>query len=196
MKNQKKEDRRVIYTKKVIRDSFLQLLSEKPVEKISVTEICKNADINRGTFYAHYSDPYDLKLKLTHEIVGIITERTQELIDPESENRDPIQMLNILQQNRELCRIFAAPYGDFDTLVDIIDKQLVRYLDFLFDSTSGLSSDAISCLRLMSTAAVAALVKFWMDNDMRQEPEVILNMMSTFCRNGIHGYINGDVKLT
>lgn len=57
----KKEDRRVRYTKQAIRDGFLRLLAEKPIEKISVTEICREADINRGTFYAHYSDPYELK---------------------------------------------------------------------------------------------------------------------------------------
>ena len=56
----KKEDRRVRYTKQAIRDGFLRLLAEKPIEKISVTEICREADINRGTFYAHYSDPYVL----------------------------------------------------------------------------------------------------------------------------------------
>ena len=46
----KKEDRRVRYTKQAIRDGFLTLLSRKPIEKISVTEICREADINRGTF--------------------------------------------------------------------------------------------------------------------------------------------------
>ena len=52
MSSPKKTDRRVKYTKQAIRDSFLKLLSEKPIEKISVTEICREAEINRGTFYS------------------------------------------------------------------------------------------------------------------------------------------------
>ena len=60
MNAMKKEDRRVRYTKLAIRESFLALLSEKPIEKISVTEICKRADINRGTFYSHYDDIYSV----------------------------------------------------------------------------------------------------------------------------------------
>ena len=64
----KKEDRRVRYTKQAIRDGFLRLLAEKPIEKISVTEICREADINRGTFYAHYSDPYELKRSLEDQL--------------------------------------------------------------------------------------------------------------------------------
>ena len=46
------ENRKTQYTKSVIRESFLSLLREKPVEKITVTELCAKADINRSTFYA------------------------------------------------------------------------------------------------------------------------------------------------
>lgn len=49
-------DLRVRYTRMVIEDSFLKLLQEKPVSKITVTEICQQAHINRGTFYKHYPD--------------------------------------------------------------------------------------------------------------------------------------------
>ena len=58
------ESRKTQYTKSVIRESFLSLLQEKPVEKITVTQLCAKADINRSTFYAHYLDVYDLKEKL------------------------------------------------------------------------------------------------------------------------------------
>ena len=53
-------DRRVLYTKKMITDTFLQLLSYKDIKKITVREICKEADINRATFYRYYLDVYDL----------------------------------------------------------------------------------------------------------------------------------------
>ena len=59
MKNEK-GDRRVRYTKMVIRESFLDLLQTKDISQISIKEICEKADINRATFYSHYQDPYDL----------------------------------------------------------------------------------------------------------------------------------------
>ena len=188
MRSDKREDRRVIYTKKVIRDSFLQLLNEKPVEKISVTEICKNADINRGTFYAHYSDPYDLKLKLSQEIVGIISERTAEYVDPDAETRDPIKMMQVLQDNKELCKIFAAPHGDFGTLIDIIDQQMERHLDRLVAPLTELQGEHMSCLRMMSTAAIAAIVKYWMDNDLSMAPEEVMELMSKFIHSGLSAF--------
>ncbi len=54
------EDRRTKYTRKVIRDALMELLNTKPYSKISVTEICRLAEINRGTFYIHYYDVDDV----------------------------------------------------------------------------------------------------------------------------------------
>jgi len=49
-------NRRAQYTQQVIEDTVLQLLETKPVESISVTEVCQLADVNRTTFYRHYTD--------------------------------------------------------------------------------------------------------------------------------------------
>jgi AcrR family transcriptional regulator len=63
----KKIDRRTQFTQSVIKEAFIQLLQKMPVEKISVTEICKIAEINRGTFYIHYQDPYDVLKQIENE---------------------------------------------------------------------------------------------------------------------------------
>ena len=52
-------DRRIKYTKKIIKDCFFELLSEKDINKITVSELCNKADINRATFYRYYIDIYD-----------------------------------------------------------------------------------------------------------------------------------------
>ena len=54
----------------MIRSSFIELLREKPVAKISVTELCERAGINRATFYAHYADPSDLLRSIEDEILN------------------------------------------------------------------------------------------------------------------------------
>lgn len=55
-----KTDARLRYTQMMIRNSFKELLKEKPVARITVKEICERSEINRATFYHHYKDPYDL----------------------------------------------------------------------------------------------------------------------------------------
>ena len=48
-----KEDRRVRKTRSAIKSSFIELLNEKELEKITIQDIADRADINRGTFYLH-----------------------------------------------------------------------------------------------------------------------------------------------
>ena len=64
-----KTDARVRYTRRVIKESFLSLLSEKPVNKITVKEVCEAAEINRATFYSHYSDCFALMESIEQEIL-------------------------------------------------------------------------------------------------------------------------------
>ncbi|ATL80166.1 TetR/AcrR family transcriptional regulator [Lactiplantibacillus plantarum] len=60
MKNSNRIDRRTIYTVNVIKDSFLELIQDKPYLKISIKEICKVADISRSTFYLHFKSINDV----------------------------------------------------------------------------------------------------------------------------------------
>lgn len=68
-------------TKNNIKRALAQLLSEKSFEKISVTAICQAAKINRGTFYLHYKDKYDMMEKIKEEILAniysIVTQENQ-----------------------------------------------------------------------------------------------------------------------
>lgn len=67
-----KEDLRVVKTRRNIKSEMMELLQKKPVEKITVTELASQAFINKGTFYHHYSDIYDLY----HELVSDFIENT------------------------------------------------------------------------------------------------------------------------
>lgn len=64
-----KEDLRVVKTKRNIKSEMLELLQKKPVEKITVTELASRAFINKGTFYHHYSDIYDLYQELVSDFI-------------------------------------------------------------------------------------------------------------------------------
>ena len=64
----KKEDRRVRKTKRLLRGALTDLLKEKPIQEIKVREIADMVDINRGTFYQHYRDVYDMLNSIEDEI--------------------------------------------------------------------------------------------------------------------------------
>lgn len=64
----KKEDRRIKITKRVFKETMIELLLKKPIDAISVKEICERADLSRSTFYAHYKDQYDLLEQISEEV--------------------------------------------------------------------------------------------------------------------------------
>lgn len=55
-----KTDRRVKYTKTALREALVTLMQDRHISQITVKALCDLADVNRSTFYAHYTDPYDL----------------------------------------------------------------------------------------------------------------------------------------
>lgn len=63
-----KENQRVMLTKRLLKESLLGLLKEKRIEKISISELCKEAGINRSTFYKHYDTQYDLLYELETDL--------------------------------------------------------------------------------------------------------------------------------
>lgn len=107
---EKKEYRSALRSRRFIRQSFLELLKEKRLEKITVTDIVKRADINRSTFYAHYADVRALIEEIQQEFV----EQSVSLLkgaDFLSLLRDPIPFLKkwieIANQNRVLYTILG-----------------------------------------------------------------------------------------
>ena len=74
-------DYRVRVTQKLIREAFTGLLKQKPIQSISIKELCELAGINRGTFYAHYRDIYDLREKIEDEMYRDVLDALKPLLD-------------------------------------------------------------------------------------------------------------------
>lgn len=106
------EDRRVRKTKESIRTAYFELLKEKPFKDITVNQITEKADINRGTFYLHYLDKFDLREQLENEVLAELEEklgtRRMEflLANPESYSIELIELiLRVIENNREFFSV-------------------------------------------------------------------------------------------
>ena len=66
----KAEYRSAARSRRLIRDAYVNLMQVKSIDKISISDIVREADLNRGTFYAHYSNPMDVLMEIADEIVG------------------------------------------------------------------------------------------------------------------------------
>ena len=106
-------DRRTKYTKTVIRQALFDLLQEKPINKITVTDVCKLADINRSTFYSHYEDVYALLASIQNELFEnvVLTLTTENWFE---------EVLQLVDQNKDLCQALIGPHGDSSFIRQLI----------------------------------------------------------------------------
>lgn len=67
-----RENQRVILTKRLLKDSLIQMLKQENIYKISIRELCENAGINRSTFYKYYGSQYDLLSEMENELLSYV----------------------------------------------------------------------------------------------------------------------------
>ena len=108
------ENRSVRSTRRRLRESFLQLLAEKPIHEISVKELTELADINRGTFYFHYQDIYALLHAIEDEFFVQFdrTLRESKMAADTLESPYLHAVFSFLGENQNFCRIMLGPHGD------------------------------------------------------------------------------------
>ena len=80
-----KEDRRIRRTKRLLRQALAEIMNEKEFKDITVKEITDRADLNRGTFYFHYTDTYDLRNQIEDELVEELKEAIAEFQPEQAE---------------------------------------------------------------------------------------------------------------
>ena len=68
------EDKRIAKTKKNLKNAMIAMLGEKDFEHITITELCRAAEISRITFYSHYSDKYALLDEIFDDMLKLGTE--------------------------------------------------------------------------------------------------------------------------
>ena len=115
-------DSRVRRTKRLLRQGLTELLKEKSIKKITVRELSERVDINRGTFYLHYKDIYDLVEQIEQELFdeyeGIVQNYTIE--DLKTQPRKIFSdVCGFLYANREICAALLGENGDINFILNL-----------------------------------------------------------------------------
>ena len=116
----RKTDARIRYTRRVIKESFLSLLREKPVNKITVKEVCELAELNRATFYAHYSDCFALLDSIEQELLSAFGQSLS-LINDFDVSALLAAIYSTVEQHEEACRILIFNGASSSILGKMID---------------------------------------------------------------------------
>lgn len=172
-----KTDARVKYTRKVIRKTFLELLKEKPVSKITVKEICERSEINRATFYKHYQDPFDLLAKLEDEILDhiqtVLSQRTYTDISALY-----VDMLNMLKENADLYRSLTSGHGDRSLHNRMFESCYQQVFPLIRRKFPNLDHMEQNMLYYYISQGCSGAVSYWFTNGMQESSEEIAEFIS------------------
>ncbi|MCL2478147.1 MAG: TetR/AcrR family transcriptional regulator [Treponema sp.] len=115
-KNQPKETRKTRYTRMVLRESLIELMKTKPISAINIKEICALADISRSTFYAHYTDQYDLLKKIEEETFMFMDQILNKYAIYKNDKKMTLQMveeiLQYIADNNKSIYVLFTENGD------------------------------------------------------------------------------------
>jgi AcrR family transcriptional regulator len=119
-------DRRIVRTKEAIRETLIELIKEKGFDAITVQDISTRANINRGTFYLHYRDKYDLLEQIENEIIrdymAILSSQlpdAQDVKDLEEPLPFVVAVFEYLYDRADLMRVLLGFTGDIAFQVKI-----------------------------------------------------------------------------
>lgn len=115
-------DSRVIRTKRLLRQGLTSLLQQKNLGKITVRELTEYVHINRGTFYLHYKDVYDLAEQIEQELL----DGFEEVVSPYTLSdlrTHPYKVFSdicsFLYANREICAALLSDNGDMHFILNL-----------------------------------------------------------------------------
>ena len=178
MKNEK-GDRRVRYTKMVIRESFLDLLQTKDISQISIKEICEKADINRATFYSHYQDPYDLMEKIEAQLFLNIEECINDYRE-KSADQTPVHLVerifDYISENAKLCRLLLSERGNLNfqkRIMNLVyDKNLME-----MTHGAGIPKEQAEYIDSFILTGCIGVIQKWLDEDMNKTPRYMAEFL-------------------
>lgn len=157
-------DRRIKKNQTAIMNAFIQLMTEKDFEKITINEIAERADVNRGTIYSHYADKYDLMDKCLEAQLQQLIESCSVVEDETESNPSKSSLfrtLELLEENALFYKTLLrnkALLSFRNQLQDMINNQIkAQFLE------NNLNLDELSkelSVQFLSSATVG-VIEWW-----------------------------------
>lgn len=162
---EKKVYRNAVRSRRMIREAFVELLHEKPFEKITATDIINRSGLNRSTFYAHYPDVKGIIDEITGEIFTIFRQMLAEmdfslfLKDPEPNLR---RVVSFLAENQDLYRLLGQSDMSLIYLEQMKKVLIQQVLEAPNLPTGGLCQISVDIRIRMLLSGVVDAYKEWL----------------------------------
>jgi len=179
------EDRRTRYTKIVIKEALIELLEQKPLNKITVTELCTKCEINRSTFYRYYLDVYDLWDKLKSQFVSELKAAISISKDDYTISGFTEEILEVILNNKELSRILFTLKNGKDFLDDVLEIAHMKCVEKWARTGKNLPEKQIAYLSTFISAGTIGVLDDWIQNNFKESPTEIAELIENISHFGI-----------
>ena len=187
--SEKREDRRIRHTKRAIKNAFLELMDEKPVDKISVTELCERADVNRSSFYAHYVDYPAFLDELECEIARKQIDAFAALYStPDYPVTIVEDILKLIRTNKEMKLIFMD-YGKHRG-VGLLEEYLHERALPVWQQSGDISSAQAEMLFAYVVHGGYAVLKQWYDSGFELPEKEVRSILTTVITHGLYSFVH------
>lgn len=174
----KVHDRMVERTRRLIKETLLLLIEEKGFGNVTVRDLTHRAKINRGTFYLHYLDKFDLLESVESGLLDGLQQHMraldyQEMMDSHKQNKPHAPLVDVfryLKQNGPILRALLGAKGDpafSPRLKESLKNGIFKEINDHFQDIS-IPSEYFSAF---ATSAYLGVIEDWLNSGMRQSPE-------------------------
>lgn len=182
-----KENQRIVVTKRMLKEGLLRLMENKCLQKISVSELCQEAGINRATFYNHYTAPADILREIGDELADEINELLREKKRHHNvsiQERVEFACEYLLQNKRTAKLLFQNNTPESEFAVKLIrgqdDWQL---LNEKLNSVYGKKGTELLFTFLIHGAY--CMITKWLLEDMDMTPKEMGTLFNDICTSGV-----------
>ena len=179
---------RVQTTKKLLRDALLTLLNEKPLRSITVKELCTRAGLNRGTFYAHYRDVYDLMEQIEDEMKTAFFSALEPVMSDAGQLSPPKitkKIFECIETNADLCRVVIGPYGDKEFTLRLLRESRERSIQRCLQAFPNADLWQLEAYFTFVAGGCYALMARWIRGDMRKSSAELADAAEQIMEMGI-----------
>lgn len=168
-------DRRVRYTKMVLCDSMLDLLKNKSLNQISITELCKAADINRNTFYKHYNTPYEIIREMEDEMFTALMESIK---DFDNVNDIILASCRTMERDKKMSVIIFSETDSSSLLSKALSSFRNTDMTAQMNNGATLQKAFQDKLYLFGEQGTIAIMKDWVLGGFKESAESIAEIIS------------------
>lgn len=183
------------FTKKAIVDTFVKILNEKPLSKITVKEIIEECEINRNTFYYYFEDIYTLVDYLFRTEI----QKLQEITDTSDTLSDECEIvLDLLKNNKQALKHIYESSDRFQLehyFFKALDKAMLDFIRNLFKDIDAAEDDIQFLARYHKYALVGFIID-WLANDNDEEFVSLLRRISALSEESIRNYLKKLIEIS